>query len=208
MEFTRPDSVQPLVEALRDPEVGLVAPRYARPDGTLQPAAPAFRATLGALILGLGLHHLMPDRLGRLAPQHWSHSASREVDWAMGAVIGIRTALCGTSAATGRTCTARRPIWPGVPSPWAAHPLRAGVGRNARGQLLQPPALVRPGREARVARSELVFLQTHYGPARRGLIRAIVVCTFAARVPILRLLGRTERAREYSAMARVYAMGA
>ncbi len=209
VEFSRPDSVRTLVEALRRPRVGLVAPRYSRPDGSLQPGCARFPRVSGALILGLGLHHLMPDRLrARLAPHHWSHSESRDVEWAMGAVIGIRTELW-------RELGGYWPLMYGSETDlaWRAR-LRGHRTRFVResavmhvGNFSNRQRWSGPEREARVARSELAFLQAHYPPLQRGLIRAIVVCTYAARVPILRLLGRTERARVYSAMARVYAKG-
>ena len=210
VEFSQPDSVQALAEALRDSGVGLVTPRYSRPDGSLQPSCARFPGALGALVLGLGLHHLMPDRLrATLAPHHWSHSESRDVDWAMGAVIGIRTDLW-------RELGGYWPLMYGSETDlaWRAR-LRGHRTRFVResavmhvGNFSNRQRWSGPEREARVALSELAFLQTHYPALRRGLIRAIVACTYAARVPILRLLGRTERAREYSAMARVYASGA
>jgi GT2 family glycosyltransferase len=152
----------------------------------------------------------MPDRLkARLAPQQWSHSESRDVDWAMGAVIGIRTGLWRDLGG----------YWPLMYASETDLAWRARL-RGHRTRFVRESAVMHvgnfsnrqrwsgPEREARVAGSELRFLQAHYSPLRRGLIRAIVACTYAGRAPVLRLLGRSARAREYSAMARVYARGA
>ena len=209
VEFVRPDSVRRLLEHLREPGVGLVAPRYLRPDGTDQPGIARFPSVTGALVLALGLHHLMPERLKtRLAPTHSAHSETADVDWVMGAVVGIDTALFSELGGywplmySSETDLAWRVAQSGLRTRFVRESQVIHLGNFSNRQRWSDPA-----RAARVARSELIFLEAHYGRARAALIRMADWAGAVARIPILRLLGRTGRAAEYAAMARVYRRG-
>lgn len=209
VEFIRPDSVRRLLEHLREPGVGVVAPRYLRPDGTDQPGIARFPSVSGAIILALGLHHLMPDRLKtRLAPAHSAHSETADVDWVMGAVVGIDTALFAELGGywplmySSETDLAWRVAQKGLRTRFVRESQVVHVGNFSNSQRWSDP-----GRAARVARSELIFLETHYGRARAMLIRMANWAGAVIRIPILRVLGRSRRAEEYAAMARVYRRG-
>ncbi|MEA2347921.1 MAG: hypothetical protein QOG62_1708 [Thermoleophilaceae bacterium] len=209
VEFVNPDSVRRLVEELGRPGVGLVAPRYVRPDGTAQPGLARFPGIGRALVVNLGLHRLMPDRLkARIAPEHSSHAHSRDADWLMGAVIGIDTALFRELGGywalmyASEEDLAWRVGLRGLRTRFVADSLVVHVGNFSNRQRWSDP-----DRAARVACSELVFLDTHYGRLRAGAIRAITWAGAIARVPILRLSGRAGRAAEYRATARVYRRG-
>jgi GT2 family glycosyltransferase len=88
-----PDSLACLVRRLLEqPEVGLVGPRLANLDGSLQHSAYRFPSIRLALVVGL-----VPARLrrGRLGRRFWLESAAphdqtSEVDWLIGAVHVMR----------------------------------------------------------------------------------------------------------------------
>lgn len=91
----QPGSLARLVQVLRDrPDVGLVAPRLANPDGSLQHSVHRFPTVWLALLIGLLPHALRRGRVGREA---WlegfaAHDQPADVDWAIGAVHVIRSA--------------------------------------------------------------------------------------------------------------------
>ncbi|MBA2764112.1 MAG: glycosyltransferase family 2 protein [Thermoleophilaceae bacterium] len=204
-----PDALDGLLRALDRPGIGLAIPRYHRPDGSLQPGCSRFPTIAGASLLAAGLHRLLPDRLrAHLAPTHWSHRWSRNVDVAMGAVVAIEAELF-------RALGGYWPLMYGSESDLA---FRA-AGRGQRVRFVAEAEVMHvgnhsnrrrwsdPERARRIASSELVFLETHYGRSRRMAIRAITGAGFGLRWITLSLLRRPKRAAEYAAMVRVYVRG-
>ncbi len=204
-----PDALERLVGALDISGIGLAIPRYHRPDGSLQPSCSRFPTIGGAGLLATGLHRLLPDRLrARLAPTHWSHGWSREVDVAMGAVVAIDADLF-------RALDGYWPLMYGSESDLAFRAAQRGrrvrfvadaevmhVGNHSNRQRWSDPERAR-----RVASSELVFLETHYSEPRRTVIRVITGAGFALRWVALSLLRRSRPAAEYAAMVRAYVRG-
>lgn len=204
----RAGALQRLAEALRDPRVGLAGPRYEWPDGTLQRGCASHPSVPGALLIGAGAHHLLPDRLrARLCPRHWSHDRSRDVDVVMGAVLSIPARLFADVGG----------LWPLMYG--SEHDLAWKVQR--RGYAVRYVADARvmhvgdysnrqryphTGRAARVGRAELAFLAEHYPRRRAQAIRALTGCAFAARALALRAAGRP-RGQYYGALTRAYARG-
>ena len=90
----RPGALDALLEAgRRDPGAGAVAPRLVLPDGSTQHSVFAFPTLPFALILNSGLFHLSRDLSDRLALlDHWDHTRSRRVPWAVGACLLVRRA--------------------------------------------------------------------------------------------------------------------
>ena len=90
-----PGSLARLVQVLREqPDVGLVVPRLANADGSLQHSVHRFPSVRLALLMGLLPHALRRGPLGRRA---WlegfaAHDRPADVDWAIGAVHVIRSA--------------------------------------------------------------------------------------------------------------------
>jgi GT2 family glycosyltransferase len=209
VEFLHPDAMQLLATALRCPRVGLVAPRYERPDGSLQPGCAGHPTIPRALLLSFGAHHLLPDRLlARLAPSQWSHDRSRNVDWIMGAVVGVEAEIFQRVGG----------YWPLMYGSEQDLAWKVGaLGYSVRyvsesrvrhvGNYSNRQRFTEPGRAARVARSELIFLRQHYGRFRRTAIRLITGAGYGARAVILPALGRSGRAAEYRAMAGIYLRG-
>jgi GT2 family glycosyltransferase len=209
VEFLRPDAIAQLIAGLERDGIGIAVPRYTLPDGRLQPCCARFPSVAGAALLASGLHHLLPDRQrARWAPEHWSHSQSRDVDWAMGAVVAIRRSLFAELGG----------YWPLVfgsetDLAWRLRARGAGA-RFVResevmhvGDFSNRRRWSRPRRAARVANAELVFLRRHYGRARRVGIRLVRLAGAIVRIPFLIALGRRRRAADYAAMAAVYAGG-
>lgn len=204
-----PEALDRLLSALDIPGIGLAIPRYHRPDGSLQPSCSRFPTIGGASLLAAGLHRLLPDRLrARLAPTHWSHGWSRDVDVAMGAVVAIDADLF-------RALDGYWPLMYGSESDLAFRAAKRGrrvrfvadaevmhVGNHSNRQRWSDPERAR-----RVASSELIFLETHYAEPRRTAIRVITGAGFALRWVALSLLRRSGRAAEYAAMVRAYVRG-
>jgi N-acetylglucosaminyl-diphospho-decaprenol L-rhamnosyltransferase len=73
-------------------DVGLVAPRLERPDGTLEHSTHPFPSVLVASLYALGLvGRLSADRAERLMLEPaWQHDRARPVDWAVGAAWLLR----------------------------------------------------------------------------------------------------------------------
>lgn len=208
VEF-RAGSISVLADALDRPGIGLAGPLYERPDGSRQPGCACFPSVTGTLVNGLGLHRLMPDRLrAGLAPAHWSHSSSRDVDVVMGAVQAIRA----------QSFLELGGYWPRMYASETDLAFRARE-RHGRVRFVRDARVMhvgdfsnrrrwsRPARAERIAAAELAFLDAHVHRARAAVIRAVTVLTYATRIPLLKLLGRRARANEYAATVRVYVGG-
>jgi GT2 family glycosyltransferase len=78
------------------PEVGIVAPRLMRPDGTMQPSCLRFPAFFDQPIHRLELHHRYRwarRRVERLHMEDVDHEGTRPVDWATGAALFVRASM-------------------------------------------------------------------------------------------------------------------
>jgi N-acetylglucosaminyl-diphospho-decaprenol L-rhamnosyltransferase len=203
------DVLARLAEVASRPGVGLVGPRLENPDGSLQPSAAGQLGLGRALLVSSGLHRLLPDRaLARAAPEHWSHSRTADVGWLMGAALAVRADLFAELGGfwpllyaedTDLAYRARRRGLRVVhePSVRVMH-----IGNHSLAKRMDPAE-----RAARVATAEVAFLREHFGAPRRAAIRAVTLAGLAARAAVLNALGRSDRARIYRAMARVYARG-
>ncbi len=75
------------------PDVGIVAPRLERPDGTLEPSTFPFPSLRVAAFTALGGYRWAPHAAKRMMlVGAWHHDEPREVDWAVGAALLIRRA--------------------------------------------------------------------------------------------------------------------
>ena len=209
-ELLRPDVLEQLAAAVEAREVGLAGPRLLNPDRTLQPSCAGHPGIVRALVLGTGLHRLLPARLlERVAPEFWAHDREADVDWLLGAALMIPAQLFRSLGG----------FWPHmyleeadlayrvqkaglrvrfVPSAEVVH-----IGNHSFSQWLPDIS-----RAERVARAELVFLATHYRRARALAIRALVAAGYGGRALVLRILGRGQRMALYRAMTKVYLGGA
>ena len=208
-ELLGPDVLERLAEVVEEPTVAIAGPLLVKPDGSLQPSCVAHPSVPLALLIGSGLHPLLPDRLAmRAAPQFWSHDRPSDVGWVDGAAFAIGADLFHelggwwSSIYAGEENLAYRAQRRGlrvrfVPAAKVMH-----VGNFSLAQRQSESA-----RAARVASAEMRFLRAHYGRWRANAIRVIVGSSYAARVPAHAALGRRERARVFLAMARVYVSG-
>jgi GT2 family glycosyltransferase len=179
------------------------------PDGSLQPSCSAHPSVGLALLVGSGLHRLVPDRLlARVAPQFWSHDRTLDTGWLTGAALAVRADVFRELGG----------FWPtmyGEDEELAYRTLQRGLRvRFDRGatvmHLGNHSARQRWSsgeRGARVARAEIEFLRTHYSRPRRAAIRIIGAVAYTARWAAHSALKRTGAAGVYRAMARVYATG-
>lgn len=206
-ELLAPDVLEQLFRAVEEPGVGIAGPKLLNPDGSLQASCAAHPSVLRALVIGLGLHRVLPQRvLMRFAPQFWSHDRSIDTGWLLGAALGIPAERFRELGG----------LWPTEYSEEADLAYRTqGLGLRVRFVASAPVMHVGnhtlgktrndAQRAARVAHAELVFLRTHYSRPRAAAIRAINGAAYASRALAHRLLGNRERADVFRAMARVYA---
>jgi GT2 family glycosyltransferase len=186
--------------------VGLAGPLLVNPDGSVQPSCAAHPTVIRSLVVGAGLHRLLPHRIrARMAPEFWAHDRPIDTGWLLGAALAIRAdlfrelgGLWSTEYAEDEDLAYRL----------QRRGLRVRFDNSARIMHLGNHTLGKSRtdaqRAARVAEAELTFLRTHYPRRRAAAIRAIVGAAYAARAVLHRLLGRPAQARLYRAMAGVY----
>jgi N-acetylglucosaminyl-diphospho-decaprenol L-rhamnosyltransferase len=83
----RPGSVSALTASLRGNGVGVVVPKLLNLDLSLQPSVVPFTTPVAALVRASGASRFVPDRWQPRLGTHWSHSWSREIEAATGAVM-------------------------------------------------------------------------------------------------------------------------
>jgi GT2 family glycosyltransferase len=203
-ELLQPDALQRLADELGRPGVGLVGPRLENPDATLQSSCRAHPTVLRALVVGAGLHRLLPNAVLPLVfPAGWSHDETREVDWVVGAALSVREDAF-------REAGGFWPIQYAEEQELAWQIQRQGrvvrfvadvrvkhvenVSNQQRWSLAQ--------RAARTAEAERAFVAKNYSPLRGAAVLRITATGHLARSAVLRRLGHTERADVYAAMAR------
>jgi N-acetylglucosaminyl-diphospho-decaprenol L-rhamnosyltransferase len=198
-----------LAETLREPAVGIAGPMLVNRDGSLQPSCAAHPSVGLSLLIGAGLHRLLPDRvLARTAPQFWSHDRAIDTGWLMGAALAVRAAVFHEVGG----------FWPmmygedeDLAYRFQQRGLRVRFDDSARvmhlGNHSGAQRWSSPERAERIAATELEFLRVHYRRPRAAAIRLITGAAYAARWLVLKLLRRRGRAAVYRAMARVYASG-
>jgi GT2 family glycosyltransferase len=206
-ELLAPDTLARLADAAQAPGVGIAGPRVVNPDGSLQPSCSAQPSVTRAVVVGSGMHRVLPNRLlRRLAPEFWSHDEAADVGWLLGAAIAVRTGVFQQLGGLWLQPYAQeqdlayrvRRLGYRVRYDNSAQVLH--VGNSSYGQRQSDVV-----RAVLVARAELTFLRTHYPRRRAFAIRAIVGASYAVRALLHRLLGHSRRAAIYRALARVYA---
>lgn len=205
-ELRSPDTLERLVAAAEEPDVGLAGPMLLNPDGSLQPSCASHPTVAWALLTSTGLRRLLPAAArARLAPEIGPQDQPADVDWLMGAALAIRAdvfrALGGFWPALygEEQDLAYRVQRRGLRVRYEASARITHIGNHSLGQRQSNAA-----RAARVARAELRFLRAHYRRPRAVTIRAIVGAGYALRVLLHTAAGNRGRAAEYRAMARVY----
>jgi hypothetical protein len=83
-------SVAALLDALRDPELGIAVPRLRNPDLSLQPSVAPLSTPLPELVRASGLSRWVPNRWQPALGTHWDHSHSRAIQAAVGPVLLVR----------------------------------------------------------------------------------------------------------------------
>jgi N-acetylglucosaminyl-diphospho-decaprenol L-rhamnosyltransferase len=208
-ELLAPDTLERLVSVAEEPGVGMAGPVLVNPDGSLQPSCAAHPTVTRALVVGLGLHRLLPDRArARLAPEFWSHCRATDVDWVMGAAVAVR-------ADAYRDAGGMWPILYGEEQDLAYKLQQRGlrvrfdpaakvlhVGNHSLAQQRGDA-----GRAERVARAELAILAAHCSRPRAAAIRTIAGASYATRAAVHRALGHAAEAAVFAAMTGVYLRG-
>lgn len=206
-ELLADDVLERLADAAEAPGTGIVGPLLLNPDGSVQPSCAAHPSIARAIVVSSGLHKLLPARArARVMPERAPHDRPREAPWLMGAALALRADLFRELGGFWPTLyaeeqdLARRVQDRGLqvrlePSARVMH-----IGNHSNAQRMSTP-----GRGARIAHAELVFLRAHHSRPSAAAIRVITGLGYAARALAHRALGRRDEARLYRAMARVYA---
>ena len=206
-ELLAPDVLERIASAVTADGVGLAGPRLQNPDGSLQPSCAPF-PTVGRMVLvGAGLHRLLPDGVrARILPQFWSHSEPLDTDWLMGAALGVRADVFRELGG----------FWPTFYSEETdlayrarQRGLRVRFEPRARVMHIGGHSALRrfddSERATRAAQAELAFLEAHYGGARRAAVRVVGIAMFGSRALVHTLLRNRTRVAVYRAMTAVYA---
>jgi N-acetylglucosaminyl-diphospho-decaprenol L-rhamnosyltransferase len=208
-ELLAPDVVERLARAVEQPGVGLAGPMLVNPDGTLQPSCAAHPTVLRALVVGAGLHRLLPDAArARIAPERWSHARAIDADWVMGAALAVRAEAFRDLGGfwdflyAEEQDLAYRARRRGLRVRFEPGARVMHVGNHAFSQRMSDAQ-----RAARVAAAELAFLRAHYGRSRAAAIRTVTGAAYLTRALAHALLGRGARAAVYRSLARVYVRG-
>jgi hypothetical protein len=77
---------------VKQPKMGIVAPRLVNPDGSLQWSCRRYPTLRAVLLRGLRLDALIPGPVDRYLMRDWEHGHAREVDWVIGACLLVRRA--------------------------------------------------------------------------------------------------------------------
>jgi GT2 family glycosyltransferase len=206
-ELISTDVLERVAQAAEAPGVGVAGPMLLNPDHTLQPSCAGHPSVARSLLVGSGLHRLMPDRiLARAAPEFWSHERSADTGWLMGAAIASKADVFRQLGGFWSTMYAEDQDYAyrvrerGLRVRFESSAKVMHWGNHSGAQRWSSAE-----RATRVANAEIVFLRSHYGRLRGGVIRTIVWAGYASRAVAHRALGREAPAGVYSAMARVYA---
>lgn len=191
-------SVGAMLAALERPDVGVVVPRLLNADLTLQPTVAPFTTPLTALVRASGLSRLLPDRWQPRLSTHWSHSSSREIDAATGAVALVDASvweqLRGLRETSFMYAEDLDLCWRAAERGWKtwfcaeAEFVHLGGASSTRRWSSRE-------RAARVGRAEAAMMREHLSPARATLAIALMRLGLAARVVAFRAL-RNEEAAE------------
>ena len=205
-ELRGPGVLERVAAAATAEGVGLAGPRLVNPDDTLQPSCAAYPTVARMLLVGVGLHRVLPDRvLARVTPQFWTHSQPLDTDWLMGAALAVRADVFARlggfwptlySEETDLAYRARRQ---GLLVRFESRATVMHIGNHSHAKRITDTQ-----RAKQMACAEMEFLEAHYRPARRVAIRAIGVLSYGMRSIAHALLGRTARAAVYRSMAAVY----
>jgi GT2 family glycosyltransferase len=204
-----PDTLERLADAVEVPGVGIAGPMLLNPDGSVQPSCAAHPSIGRALLIGTGLHRLVPDRLlARVSPHTWSHDRSIDTGWVKGAALAVRADVFRAVGG----------FWPTMYG--EEQDLAYRIQMRGLRVRFEPSARVvhvgnqsamhrwsDAGRAARVANAELVFLRSHYASPRAAAIRAITGSAYALRALVHGLLGHGPQAHVYRSLAVTYAKG-
>ncbi len=89
-----PDGLQKMTRAMReDPTIGILAPQLVHDDGTIRDSVRAFPSLFDVLVKRTPLRRLFPHRVDRYLYAKNDRGEARDVDWAVGACLLIRSDL-------------------------------------------------------------------------------------------------------------------
>jgi len=193
----RSGSISALVQALERRGVGIAVPRLLNADLSLQPTVAPFTTPLPALVRASGLSRFAPDRWQPRLSTHWSHSMSRQVEAAIGAVMLVDGVawerLGGLSESSFMYAEDIDLCWRAHEAGWktwfvsdAEFVHLGGSSSDRRWSTLE--------REARIGRAEAAMIRAHLSPMSAAATLACMRLGLAARVAYFTLVGNASAA--------------
>jgi hypothetical protein len=206
----RPGSVERMVAALGDPQVGIVAPLVLNMDETLQPSVVPLTTPGVALMRASGTSRLVPNRWQPSWSTHWDHSESREIQAANGAVLLVRgetfDALGGFDERIHMYAEELDLFWRARKLGWRGRFVHEAaflhVGAGSTGGNRMDPA-----RAERISRSEAAMLRRNLSPASARVTLGFMAAGFHARRGWFRLRRNGPAAAEMEGSLRGLADG-
>jgi N-acetylglucosaminyl-diphospho-decaprenol L-rhamnosyltransferase len=193
----RAGSVAVLVQAILRPDVGVAVPRLLNEDLSLQPSVSPLTTPLPALVRASGVSRWVPDRWQPRFSTHWSHSRSREVQAAIGAVMIVDGAawdqIGGLSEASFMYAEDLDLCWRVRSRGWKtwfvadAEFIHLGESSASRRWSTRE-------RSARIGRAEAEMMRQHLSPSRAATAIGFMRLGLAARVACFTVIGNTSAA--------------
>jgi N-acetylglucosaminyl-diphospho-decaprenol L-rhamnosyltransferase len=204
-EFLAKDGLRRLVASLKDPRIGIVAPRLLDPDGTTQQSCSSVPTLINLTLSMLALPRLLPDAWRRrFSPVLWSHDRSTYTGWVSGACVLMRTdEYRRVGGFSERTFMYGEDLELGyrvgkfgwrVYYEWEVQVLHTRDHSSAQ-------RWTDAGTAAKAAEGELMFLRERYSRRCAEMGRWMLWAGYGARARLLGRLGRHKRAAIYAAMA-------
>lgn len=203
----RPGTVRTMLEALKPPSVGIVAPRVLNEDLTLQPTVSALQTPGVALVRASGISRLIPNRWQPSWSTHWDHGSSREIQQAACVVFLVRGETWRRLGGFDQRMTlshaedldlcmrARQAGW------------KVWFSREAEFVHIGSATSGRWGSAARremEGRSEGMMIRRNLGPIRAKLSLGFISAGLLTRALAFRLAGRTDASDDLRAALRGY----
>jgi N-acetylglucosaminyl-diphospho-decaprenol L-rhamnosyltransferase len=203
----RDGSVERMLNALADEQVGIVVPRVLNPDETLQPTVKPLDTPAVALARASGLSRLIPNRWQPRWSTHWDHGSSRAVRAADGAVMLVRARawdeLGGFSSRSHMYAEDTGLCWEAADLGWKLW-FEAGAEFVHLGNATASRRWSSPERAERWSRSEAQLVRERLSPVAATLSILFTAAGLAGRAVVFRVLRQRDSAASARAQLRGY----
>jgi len=203
----RPGSLELMLKAFENDEIGIVVPRLLNTDHTLQPTVKPLDTPAVALVRASGLSRFVPNRWQPRWSTHWDHGSSRPISAADGAVMLVRREawdeLGGFSSRNYMYAEDTGLCWQAADRGWKVW-FEAGAEFVHLGNATASRRWSNPERVERWSRSEAHLVKERLSPPSALLSILFTVAGLVARTAVFRLVRQPDRAAIARAQLRGY----